>query len=148
MTTTMLLLAVLSLQAPETTRTSLADDDYGPFPGEVPASRASSAPKRGIGMLVTGGFLTVAGSALMLAIPFAFAADARCKRSGRSECWDLVAAAAEFPFGVVGLAVGVPLLVTGVRRNRAWREWQAEHRLTLYPERSRGGLGLGVALRF
>lgn len=145
--TTTLLLAVLSVQAPEATRTSVTG---GPTHADKSSLRVSPAPKRGVGMLVTGSILTVAGTALMLAIPFAFAAKARCERSGNGECWDLIAAAAEFPFGVVGLAVGVPLLVVGVRRNRAWREWQEAHNLTLRPQidRRRGSWALGFELRF
>ena len=38
----------------------------------------------------------------------------------------------------------------GVHRNRVWREWQREHRLTLRPQfgRSRGAWTMGLELRF
>jgi hypothetical protein len=155
MTTTILLLGILCLQAPGPTGSSVTSSQVAasgadPLPFvELPA-RASISPKRGIGMIATGAFLTVAGSALTVAAVLGGVSTTKCKREQQGECWGGIAVAAEAPFAVVTLAVGVPLLTVGVQRNQSWRAWQREHGLTLRPQfdRGRGGWTLGVALRF
>jgi len=53
--------------------------------------------------------------------------------------------------GLLGLAVGVPLLAVGVHRHRAWKRWERENRVALTPQLGRGARGswsLGLELRF
>lgn len=140
-TTAALLLAILSVQTPEAAWAAWTGESLGPAP---------EPPKRGIGYLVGGGILTGAGAAVLTASGLAFASGARCEEQGGGECWQALAGFIELPFGIVGVAVGVPLLVVGAGQNRYWRRWQREHGLTLRPrfDRGRGSVTLGVALRF
>lgn len=116
----------------------------------VPAITPERPPRRGIGMIVSGAVLTAFGVPLMITSASLFAAQARCEREQAGECWAGLGAAFTLPFGLVGLAAGVPLLAVGVRRNRAWRAWQEERGLVLRPQFGRSGRAwtMGVTLQF
>lgn len=147
-----LILMILSLRAPEPTMLASTDGSGtsatqpAPGPAEPMASRP---PRRGIGLMVPGGFFTVAGVSLVITASVAFART-DCTESGTDACFAGLIGAIMMPVGVIGLAVGAPLLGVGVHRNRVWREWQREHGLALRPQfgRSRGAWTMGLELRF
>lgn len=147
-TMTARLLVMLSLQDPQAT--GISTDDAAPSKATKLPSSDPPPEANGFGMIATGGLLTVGGGALMVASGFSFAAQARCERSLRDECWAGLGGAIALPVGLVAVAGGVPLFALGARRYRIWRKWQADHALTLRPhfDRGRGSWALGVALRF
>mgnify|MGYP001157890762 CR=1 FL=1 len=151
MTTASIVLGLLGVTAPTSPPGPTLDPPIaGPPRFSAPASEWKEDPKRGVGMIVTGSVFSALGVVLTVTAANAFAADARCHRERRSECWAGLGGAILMPFAMTGLAVGAPLLGVGIYRNRVWRAWQRESRLTLRPRfgRSGGGWFLGVALRF
>ncbi len=114
-----------------------------------PGPALEAPPRRGLGMLVTGGFLSATGGALVVTAASSFANDCNQDPEG-GECWAGLLRAIIMPIGVVALAVGAPLLGAGVQQNRVWRAWQRERGVVLKPRlgRSHGTWTVGLTLRF
>lgn len=148
-----LILLIFGLRAPEPTVLMSADASgtsaTQPAPGPA-EPMPSEPPRRGIGMMVPGGFFTVVGGAVVIGAGVAFARTDCSESSDSGDCWRGLVGAIMMPIGVIGLGVGVPLLGVGAHRNRVWREWQREHGLALRPQfgRSRGAWTMGLELRF
>jgi len=115
-----------------------------------PGPAMVTPPRRGLGMLVTGGVLTTAGSALLATAAWSFAVTDCSGGSDTGACWAGLVGAIAMPVGVVALAVGAPLLGAGVQRKRVWRAWQRERGVVLRPRlgRSHGAWTVGFTLRF
>lgn len=113
---------------------------------QAPSAAVSEAPPPGVGMMVGGGFLTLSGAAVSFGAVLSFAEDARC----HGECWGGLVGGIMMPFGVLGLAVGVPLLGVGIHRHRLSKRWRAERGLVLRPHlgRARNIWTVGLELRF
>lgn len=111
-----------------------------------PGPTLEAPPRRGLGMLVTGGFLSATGGALVVMAASLIAVS-------HPESSDDFGQFPRFMFlqvGVVALAVGAPLLGAGVQQNRVWRAWQRERGVVLKPRlgRSHGAWTVGLTLRF
>lgn len=148
-----IILMIFSLRAAEPTM--LTSADVSETPATQPATEptkpmTSSPPPRGIGMMVSGGLFTVLGTSVVIGASVAFARMDCSQSSDSGECWIGLVGAVMMPFGLIGLAVGAPLLGVGVHRHRVWRRWQREHGLALRPQfgRSRGAWTMGLELRF
>jgi hypothetical protein len=115
-----------------------------------PGPTLEAPPRRGLGMLVTGGFLSATGGALLVTAAWSFAATDCSQGSDSGACWVGLVGAITMPIGVVALAVGAPLLGAGVQRNRVWRAWQRERGVVLKPRlaRTHGTWTVGLTLRF
>jgi hypothetical protein len=50
--------------------------------------------------------------------------------------------------GVASLAGGGVLLARGIRRNRAFRAWKRDHRLSVAPTAAAGHVGAAASFRF
>ena len=145
------ILMIFSLRAPEPTMLASADASETTRTATEPAEpMPSRPPPRGIGLMVPGGLLTALGTSVVIGASVAFARTDCSQSTDSGDCWLGLAGAIMMPIGVIGLAVGAPLLGVGVHRHRVWREWQREHGLTLRPQfgRSRGAWTMGLELRF
>lgn len=105
-------------------------------------------PRRGIGLLVTGGLIT-AGLGIPLFSVGAFALH-KDLTTDCADCFYTFSAALFMPIGIVGLAVGVPLLAVGGHRLRAYRAWERKVGVSLRPHigRDHGVWTTGFELRF
>lgn len=117
---------------------------------QAPSAAVSEAPPAGVGMMVGGGILTLGGAAVSFGAVLSFAGDARCHSEQRGECWGGLVGGIMMPFGVLGLAVGVPLLGVGIHRHRLLKRWRAERGFVLRPHlgRARSIWIVGLELRF
>lgn len=150
-----LILMLLSLRAQEPMLPEMATPDSPGVPATLPAPGStepmpSEPPPRGTGMLATGGVFTVIGMSVVIAASVEFARTDCSESTDSGDCWRALTGAVMMPFGVVGLAVGVPLLGVGGHRNHVWRKWQRARGLALRPQfgRSRGAWTMGLELRF
>jgi len=123
-------------------------------PEEAPAP-SQPEPKKGLGMMITGGVitglyalpLTIYGTAIIVA-------SRRVSDTEGGEVGGAVGGAlggVVLGLGVVGLAVGVPLLGVGASRFSKWRKWKENNNVALAPSVGRTAFGTytpGVTLRF
>ncbi len=75
----------------------------------------------------------------------------RALREARSwSCFEGLLAAIFIPTGIIVTAVGVPLIVVGARRLRAYKAWQRERKVSLRPHlgRNHATWTPGFELRF
>ena len=123
---------------------------------EGPAEASNQPePKKGLGMMISGGVITG-----LYALPLSLwgiVIIAASKKAANETSSDGVAKAGGalggivLGFGLVGLAVGVPLLGVGGSRFSKWRKWKQANKVALAPNVGRTAFGTytpGVALRF
>ncbi|APR87453.1 hypothetical protein A7982_12802 [Minicystis rosea] len=83
------------------------------FPGEPPSN--------GLGLIITGSIFTGIGGINLLTSPIC-TSSALISRSSRTPCLAL-----SLGVGIGFLAAGIPMLVVGVGRRNAFRQWKQEH---------------------
>ncbi len=122
---------------------------------EGPAEASGPEPKKGLGMMITGGVITG-----LYALPltlYGIVIIAGSKKIANESGSDGVGTAGSalggvvLGFGLVGLAVGVPLLGVGGSRFSKWRKWKQANKVALAPNVGRTAFGTytpGLALRF
>ncbi|HGG56951.1 MAG TPA: hypothetical protein ENK31_04050 [Nannocystis exedens] len=128
-----------------------ADDAEAEGPAEAPGPE----PKKGLGMMISGGVITG-----LYALPLTLygiviiAGSKKIENEGGGEAVGTVGGAlggVVLGFGLVGLAVGVPLLAVGGSRFSKWRKWKQANKVALVPNVGRTAFGTytpGIALRF
>jgi len=101
-------------------------------------------------MIATGVLLAALGLPLTILGIAEFASSCPEKQQQANECWNGVNGAIAFVPGLVGFAVGGPLLGVGIHRKLVWRAWQRAHGLTLRPHfgHGRSAWTTGLELRF
>lgn len=151
MTTTLILFGILSSAPIEPMAATEPAADPAPGPMiSVPRSEPEPEPRRGIGMLVSGGLvLGLVVAPMLLVTVFDSAAAVECRHS-ENECWGGFMLQFSLPVMVTGLAIGAPLLAAGVQRKNAWQAWRSNQRVALRPRFSpgRNGVTAGLELRF
>ncbi len=123
---------------------------------EGPAEASSQPePKKGLGMMISGGVITG-----LYALPLSLwgiviiAGSKKAANETGSDGVGKVGGALGgviLGFGLVGLAVGVPLLGVGGSRFSKWRKWKEANKVALAPNVGRTAFGTytpGLALRF
>ena len=107
-------------------------------------------PPDGSGLVMSGGLLIGVGGFLALGGAINLVRAGRESEAEAAYGAGLRGTACLGASGVVGVA-GVSLLIVGLVRRRAWRAWQAEHRVALRPSFGRSPRATwmaGVELRF
>lgn len=142
-------ISMIIVPAPEPASDEVAE---GPQPAPSPVASLgwkTAEPENGRGMLVGGALLSGVGLPTLIT-------GLVILKPGRTLEGDAIYVAqiwggSFIGAGLLSLAVGVPLLVVGVRRHKEWQLWQRENRISLRPHLERGTRGtwaLGLQLRF
>ena len=130
-----------------------ADDAEAEGPAEAPGAE----PKKGLGMMISGGVITGLYALPLTLYGIVIIAGSKKIQNEGGEGGEAVGGAGSIlggvvlGFGLVGLAVGVPLLAVGGSRFSKWRKWKQANKVALAPNVGRTAFGTytpGLALRF
>jgi hypothetical protein len=124
----------------------------GPAPAPAPAP-SGPPPKMGLGMMITGAVITGSVALPMIASGTYTLVSGRYVDDGTGdvEVNSNIVGGAVLAFGLISLAVGVPLLAVGAHRFKKWRKWKNGQQVQWAPSMNRtahGTFTTGVALRF
>lgn len=124
-------------------------------PAPAPAAPAGPPPPKGLGMMISGIVVTAAyGLPVTFWGTFALVNISRAEQVvGANPATGLGkgVAATIMVFGIIGLAIGVPLLAVGASRFSKYQKWKAGQTARLAPTASMTPFGTvtpGLALRF
>lgn len=127
----------------------------GPTPAPAAAAPAGPAPKKGLGMMITGAVLVGAYALPLIGYGASTVAlgrklDAASGMTGVATAGGNILGGALLAMGVIGLAVGAPLLGVGAARFSKYRKWK-NNQVALLPAASRtvfGTITPGLEIRF
>jgi hypothetical protein len=81
---------------------------------------STKEPSTGIAHIVTGSIFTGVGAVNLLTAPL-------CKTSVVQQSLQDTCLGLAIGVGVVAVAVGVPLLIVGINKRKAYKEWESAH---------------------
>ncbi|MCY1062957.1 hypothetical protein [Nannocystis sp. SCPEA4] len=128
----------------------------GPAPAPVAAPPPGPPPKKGLGMMITGAVLTGAYALPLIgygayAVAIGKKADDATGNTGAVETGGNIVGGVLLTMGIIGLAVGAPLLGVGAARFSKYQKWKKGQQALFLPSAGRTPFGTitpGFEIRF
>jgi hypothetical protein len=142
--------------APAAAATAEGPAAEGPAPAPVAAPPPGPPPKKGLGMMITGAVLTGAYALPLIgygayAVVAGKKADEATGGTGVVETGGNIVGGVLLTMGIIGLAVGAPLLGVGAARFSKYQKWKKGQQAQLLPAAGRTPFGTitpGFEIRF